>query len=179
MSLLLPHEAVAFAAVLQAMRDEGAMPIRRPSWEQPTYWSRPLTLTAMPALAPTPAVVPWVDVLTWTAPKQYMSVITGFVATTVTNPETANVSFQLVVDGNPISGVELAAAANLFKPALYPVIQRPIFTTIAENQTIAIQAHNFGIIPQVLLLSLTGWSYDTINSERGSDGSGSQGITDD
>ena len=42
-----------------------------------------------------------------------------------------------------------------------------------------IEARNLGLLPQVLLLSLTGWSYDTINIERGSDGSGSQGITDD
>jgi hypothetical protein len=117
--------------------------------------------------------------LSWVAPVQYMGVITGFVATTTTNPETAGVDFRLTVDGNLMPSVDLAATANLFKLPQYPVQMRPTFFTIAQNQVVAIQARNANIIPQVLLLALTGWSYDTINIERGSDGSGSQGVTDD
>jgi hypothetical protein len=175
-SLLQPHEAVAIAAILQTLRDGGALQIRRPSWEQPTYWSRPIIVTKMPVLMPT---VDWVDALEWRAPVQFMSVITAFTATTVKTPETSNVTFQLAVNGFPMPAVGLAAAANLFKPALYPVVQRQIFTTVAENQRFTIQAMNTGIIPQTLLLAISGWSYDTRDIERGSDGSGSQGVTDD
>jgi hypothetical protein len=174
--LLQTHEAVAIAAVLQTMRDDGALPVRRPSHEQPTYWSRPLTYTGMPPLAPNAA---WADMLRWTAPKQFMTIITGIVATTTTNPVTAGVEFRVTIDGNPLQNVVFAPAANLFKPPQYPVIKRPTMISIAENQVIAIQARNLGVLPQVLLLALTGWSYDTINVERGSDGSGSQGVTDD
>jgi hypothetical protein len=174
--LLKTYEAVAIAAVLQRMRDEGALPVRRPSYEQPTFWSRPLTVTAMPALAPTPA---WTDMLVWAAPRQYMTVVTGIVATTVNAPAAAATDFRVVVDGNPVSGIVFAPLANLFKLPQYPVQSRPTMITVAENQTISLQARNNSLFPQVLLLALTGWSYNTINVERGSDGSGSQGVTDD
>lgn len=176
MSLLKTHEAVAIAAVLQTLRDEGALPVRRPSWEQPTYWSRPITITEMPVLGP---AAQWVDMLTLRAPVQYISVVTGYIATTATPAATSGVEFQMLLDGALLPHVTIAAAANLFQLPLYPLQRRPTFVALAQNQVLSIQARNLGIIPRQLMLSFTGWSYDTINIERGSDGSGSQGVTDD
>jgi hypothetical protein len=178
-SLLKPHEAVAIAAVLQTMRDEGALPVRRPSWEQPTFYSKPLTVTGMPLLQPSPGpLFDYVDVLRWVAPVQYITVITGYVATTVNNPLTAQVDFQIAVDGGLLQGIALSPAANPFKGALYPVTARPTQIALNETQVFTIRARNLGVIPQTLLLSIQGWSYPTTTIERGSDGSGSQGITD-
>lgn len=176
MPLIQPHEAIALAAVLQTMRSEGSLQARKPSWEQPTFFSKPLLITAMPVLPPAVGpLFPFTTVLSWRGPVQYVSVITGYTFSLVANPALVNVQFQVTINGALLPGLNFTPGVDLFKGGQYPLTQRKTMITVNENSVLAISAKNLTSVPQTLLLSLTGWSYPTLDAERSAAG---QGVTD-
>lgn len=164
-------EALALAAILQEFRSDGALAIRRPSFENPTFWSRPLTHTSIQALAPTATFVP---VLEWRAPIQYIATITQYAVATLEPLTSPGVEFQLLFDGALLPGVNLPAGVDVSKGAEWPLWRRPLHLVLNETHLFTIAARNLAAVPKTVLAAIWGWNYDTIDIEFGP----TQGITD-
>ena len=175
MLLIDRTEATVFAALLQSMREGSALPIRRPSYAVPTYSSIPITATAAVAI---PADNAWHDVLVLAVPTQYFSVVNQYTIATQEALTTPGVTFRLLLNGSPFPGVSFAAGVDLCKLVGFPwpLQRRATWITFSSQDKLSIQAMNAAAVPKTALAGFWGWSYDTINTERGATG---EGITDD
>ncbi len=168
-------EATVFAALLQSLREGSALPIRRPSYTEPTYSSRPIAATAA---VPIPVDGAWHDVLVLPVPIQYFNVVTDYAIATQEALTDPGVTFRMLLNGSPLPSVSFPAGIDLCKVDgdPWPLHRRPTWITFAPPDVLSIQAMNAAAVPKTALAAFWGWSYDTINSERGSTG---EGITDD
>lgn len=171
---LVDHtEAVVLAAMLDSIRNGSSLPIRRPGYAEPTYSSRPIATTNQVAV---PNDGLWYDVLTWTAPIQYMSTIVEFSIATESVPIT-NFSFQLLLNGRLFPAVSFLAGIELCKDSTvpWPLKRRSMNVTIDQTQKLSLQAKNNGALEANVIAGFWGWSYPTLSSER----SHVNGVTDD
>lgn len=164
-------EAVAFAATLESLRDGSALPVRRPSYSEPTFWSRPLNQTAIVVMPPDPNWVTLVDLL---APTQYLTRITEYAVATAQANTVPGVEFRLLQNGSPLTNVTLPAGVEVCKGATWPLVLRKIDLIATETLSVGIQARNLGLLPFTVLAGFWGWNYNTIEIELGR----TQGITD-
>lgn len=164
-------EAVAFAAILESLRDGSALPARRPSYTEPTFWSRPLNRTAIVTMVPDPN---WTTLLDLLAPAQYISRITNYAVATVQANTIPGVEFRLLQNGQPLTNVTLPAGVEVCKGPTWPLVLRKIDLIATETLSVGIQARNLGAVPFTVLAGFWGWDYNTIEIELGR----TQGITD-
>lgn len=171
--ILKDFEAVALAAVLQHVRDAGSLPLRRPSYQQPTFYSRPINETRMPLVPPGGG---WTTVLEWEAPKQYISVITSYVATVAESLAAPDCSFRIFVNGAIPSGISIAAGANLFYTGAMPLVPRAMHLAVNELNLFQLQMLNNTLFPRTAMCAVYGWSYPATDIEFGS--GAAEGIND-
>lgn len=165
-------EAVAFAAVLQSLRDGSVLPLRRPSYQEPTFWTRPLTRTALEVLAPTAT---WVPIITLTPPPQYVHLIQAISFATLEPLASPGVEFRLQLQGSEYPNVTYPPGIDICKPATWPPLeQRPFSQAVPENFQFTLEARNLGVLPRMVLAGIYGWTYPTVEIELGR----MQGITD-
>ncbi len=168
------YEQAALDSIVQAMRSSN-IPVRRPSWNDPTFWSRPLTKTVIIPLSTDTA---FSTVLEVRGLNGYTGVVTGYVATSYTPMDLSSVDFRLAYKGALIPTVELASGVerNRESGTQFPTFPQQTFFILDNDQsTLWIQARNNNVLQQTLLLSVYGWYFDNQNqAERGT----LEGMTD-
>lgn len=160
--MLLPYEALAVGALVKAL-EYGTLPIRRPTFTQPSLWSKALTKTFA---RPLPGNMPWTDVITVAPIVGYQAVIQSFVATTVVGQATSGVNFRLAVNGIPLQDVSIGIAIDLSKgtPTSYPCTFRPLFNFLTDKDTFSIQAENTSVLQRTVLAAVYGWYADALHN---------------
>lgn len=171
--ILKNFEAVALASVLQHVRDAGSMPFRRPSYQQPTFFSLPLNIVRMPLVPPGPG---WTPVLEWAAPKQYISVITSYIATVAESLSAPDCSFRMTLNGTELSAVSVVSGANLFYTGQMPLVPRALHLAVNELNVFQLQMRNTTLFPRTAMCAIYGWSYPATEIEFGS--GAAEGIND-
>lgn len=166
-------EAFALGGVMLALRGSNVQ-MRRPSWNNPNFWSRCLTHQLA---RPLPSGSPMQTFLEIKGLYNYVAIIDKLVMTVAGATAGSGVRFQILADGSPVpftnypSGVEL----NKDAPTVYPVIPRPWYLPVLEGQTIQIQAENLGPFQRIILVGAYGWYYSTVDATTtGAD----NGVTD-
>ena len=159
--MLSAPEAVAVSAFMQALRGSN-LPIRRPSFNQQSFWSRPIFLTKP---RPVSANTPWEDFLSISGVPHYIAVITHFVATTVGDSNINGLQYRFLLNGALLSGTQFAAGQELNKvgPNTYPVKYRPIYQPVTEIQTLTLQVQNLTGLQRTAVAALVGWHYETMD----------------
>jgi hypothetical protein len=138
------------------------LPWRRPSFNDPTFWSEPLVATA---LRPLGGASGWTDVLALTGNLAYSAYVNGYVATTFGDATLSGVEFRLVLNGQLPTGMSIATNAELFKtgPAAFPVIPRDTSFIIRFDDRLQIQARNTNAAPRFIIAAFLGWYFDDAN----------------
>ncbi len=161
--------------LMQLLRNSN-VPLRRPSWTQPTFWSRPLIRTIM---IPVEASSSWSTILAVSGLNGYSAVVTGYVATPLGDASLSQVRFRFVYQGRLVSSMSLGASAfehNRESPTLFPTFpQSTAFICERVDTTLSIQAINDGVFQQPVLCAFYGYYYDNMNQAEKSD---IEGVTD-
>jgi hypothetical protein len=163
-SLLDHTEATAIAAVWQSLHDGSAMPINRPSWTDPSLFSKPITQTAIVVAPPSTS---WLTILSYTVPTQYFASIKQFAVATFEALDPA-MQFRVMVDGVVPQGVSYPVGVDLCKDSTnpWPLFRRDFPIVLNQPQRITIEALNGGMMPQTVIAGLWGWTYPSIATER-------------
>ncbi len=165
---LSPAKAAAMEEVLRAMRDSN-VPLRRPSFSNPTFWSRPLISTIAVPLA---ADTVWSDILTVNGLSGYSGMVTGYVATAYGDTSLAATRFRIIYNGSHVDTVDFVSSVerNRESATLFPTFpQATFFNLLSDKDSLTIQAINDGTFQQLVLCAFYGWYYDNSNqAERGS-----------
>ena len=159
---LLPHEAVAIAAICKSMRGSN-LQVRRPSYTKPSFWSRPIYTTNYMPVAPNTG---WQTLVLVTGKPQYVAIIRQYVATTLGNVVTSGLKFRLLINGIPATSFNLATGVEFNKDAVnsYPIIPRDTFLPVNETQRVEIQVTNPTAMQQIAIGLLAGWFIDSMDS---------------
>ncbi len=139
------------------------IPVRRPSWNDPTFWSRPLVETVA---IPLNASASWSTILTAKGRSGYTGRVAGYVATTLTAATLASVQFRFVYNGKLLPNVDIESSVewNRESATLFPTFPRKLFMLLENPDSyLSIQAMNTGIFQQMLLCAFYGWYYDNMN----------------
>jgi len=166
-------EAFALGGLMIALQRSNVQ-MRRPSWNDPTFWSRCLTKQLA---RPLPAGSPMQTMLTVKGLLNYVAIIDQLTMTVVGPTAGTGIRFQVLLNGGPVpftnypSGIEL----NKDAPTVYPVIPRPWYLPVLETDTIEIQAENLGGLQRTVLVGAYGWYYSTVDATTTA---GDNGITD-
>jgi hypothetical protein len=159
-ALLDKPELVAVAALLRQLRDGSALPVRQPSFNAPTFLSKPLTITQTAAV---PVSATWTDFLQYSAPVQFIGVISSYVASSLEPISAPGIEFRVAV--NEAVKFSLAPGVDPCRLASSPWPRRPrkVRIFVNEQMTAKIQCRNLGAVPRTAILAFFGWAYDTIN----------------
>jgi hypothetical protein len=158
---LLPHEAVAIAAICKALRGSN-LQVRRPSYTYPSFWSRPLYRTAYRAIN---ANSDWQDLVIAQGQPQYIGIIQQYVATSLGSLALAGLEFRILKDGSPLD-VSMAPGVEFNKdgPNTYPIVPRDIFLPVNETETVALQVRNPTAVQRIAIGLFGGWYIDSRDS---------------
>lgn len=159
---LLPYESVALAAICKAMRGSN-LQVRQPSYNYPSFWSRPIYKTKYLALPPNQG---WQTLVLVTGLPQYVGILRQFVATSLGDVATSGLLFRMLINGIPSQDVQFAAGVEFNKESAgsYPIIPRDFFLPVNETQRVEIQAWNPTAIQQIAIGMLAGWYIDARDS---------------
>ncbi len=159
---LLPYEAVAIAAICKGMRGSN-MQFREPTFNYPSFWTRPLYATNYLAVAPNTG---WQTLVSVSGLPQYVGIINQYVATAFGDVAASGLIFRFLFNGIPMTDVTLAAGIDFNKdsPTSYPVIPREIFIPVNQTQTVEIQVANPTAVQQIAIGLLGGWYMDARDS---------------
>jgi hypothetical protein len=151
------------------------VPFRRPSWNDPSWWSRPLNSTIIIPLSGGSA---WSDILTIRGRNNYGARVTGYVATTYGAADVADVDFRFVYNGALISTIDFVSTVerNRETPTMFPTFPQKFFFLLnLQTDVLTIQAKNNGTYQQLLMCAFYGYYFDNKNqAER----STMEGMTD-
>ncbi len=172
--MLEAYEQAALDSIVKAMRSSN-VPVRRPSWNEPTFWSRSLTKTLPIPLAPSTS---WSTILTVEGLSGYTGIVEGYTATPFAPAAIAAVDFRLAYNGALIPSVDFVSNVerNRETPTLFPTFQQDTYFILDNPQTsLWIQARNNSAVQQMILCGFFGWYFDNMNqAERGT----LEGMTD-
>ncbi len=159
---LLPYESVALAAICKAMRGSN-LQVRQPSYNYPSFWSRPIYKTNYLAVAPNTG---WQTLVLVTGLPQYVGILRQFVATTLGSVAASGLQFRFVINGIPSQDIQLSAGVEFNKDGAnsYPIIPRNFFLPVNETQRVEIQVWNPTAVQQIAIGLLAGWFIDARDS---------------
>jgi hypothetical protein len=166
-SALLPYEAVAIAGICKALRGSN-LQVRQPSYIEPAFWSRPLFKTAYTAIPPN---TDWTDLVVVQGLKQYVALIKQYVATSYGDIAISGLLFRMLMNGVPITSVNLAPGVEFNKdgPMVYPIIPREIFIPVNETERFSLQVKNPTGAQSIAIGMLSGWFMEAVDSTVTSD----------
>lgn len=158
---LEPHEIVAIAAICKGLRGSN-LQVRSPSYTYPSFWSRPMYVTAY---RPINALTDWQDLVVVRGQPQYVGIIKQFAATSLGSIALSGLEFRILKNGSPLD-VDLTAGIEFNKdgPNTYPIIPRRIFLPVNETETVAIQVRNPTPVQRIAIGLLGGWYMDSRDS---------------
>jgi hypothetical protein len=159
---LLPHETVALAAICKALRGSN-LQVRQPSYNYPSFWSRPIYKTNYLAVPPN---APWRTLVLVTGLPQYVGILRQFVATSLGSVALTGLRFRFLVNGQPDSNIQLLPGVEYNKDGgnSYPIIPRNFFLPVNETQRVEIQVENPTNVQQIAIGLLAGWYMDSMDS---------------
>jgi hypothetical protein len=158
----LPDQDVALLLALQHTLRNSNLPFRRPSNEQPTFWSRPITLTKIEPVA----AGSWVNFLTLSGLTGGTNRISSYVATTFGDQTLSGVQFRFLFNGTLAPNMALANDVdhNKITSTSFPVVPQSTCFLVEEKDTLVLQVRNTGVFAQMVCGALLGWRYDNTNS---------------
>jgi hypothetical protein len=164
---LLPYEAVAFAGICKALRGSN-LQTRMPSYQMPSFWSRPIYKTNY---VPIPNNTDWTDLVAYSGTPQYLGIIKQYACTTLGDLATSGLLFRMMFNGQPMANVALAAGVEINKdgPNTYPLVLRNIFLPVNETQRVSIQVKNPTGVQAIAMGVLCGWAMQAVDSTITSD----------
>jgi len=155
------QDQVLVAELQRVLRDSN-VPFRRPSNEQPTFWSYPVCETNIIPLANGG----WTDILTLRGLPQFTQRVDKYVATTFGDQTLSGVEFRFVFNGTLAPNMALASGVdhNKVTPATFPVVFQTTSFLVEEKDYLILQARNTNVFQQLVCAALTGWRYNNPNS---------------
>ncbi len=161
--------------LMHVLRDSN-VPLRRPSWTDPTFWSRPLIKTVV---IPIEASTSWTTVLTVDGLVNYSARITGYTAAPQGDAALSQVRFRFIYRGRLLDNVSFGANAfehNRENALLFPTFPQKMFFLCERPGTpLSIQVINDGVFQQTVLCAFYGYYYDNSNQAEKND---LEGVTD-
>lgn len=164
-------EAVALSGFLLAWQKSN-LPLRRPSWNRPTFWSRTVTKQIARPVAAGTAMA---DFLSVSGLPGYVAVVDRLTMTAVGAP--TDIQFQVVVNGAPVPATSYPVGIELNKTAstTYPAIPREFYYPVLETETLTVRVANLGALQRTILVGIYGWFYSTVDA---TDFRSDNGVTD-
>lgn len=164
-------EAVALSGFLLAWQKSN-LPLRRPSWNRPTFWSRTVT---QQIARPVPAGTAMADFLSVSGLPGYVAIVDRLVMTAV--GPTTGLEFEVAVNGNRVPATNYPAGVDLNKagPTTYPTLPRKFYQPVLSTETLTIRVANTGGLQRTVLAGIYGWFYATVDA---TDFGADNGVTD-
>lgn len=159
---LLDYEKQAVRDFVDALPGMN-LPWRQASFNNPTFWSKPLVLTA--ALPINPGST-WTDVFDLRGRTSSTGLVNSYTATSFGDASIDDLEYRFVFNGalppfvSFVSGVEYSKSA----PATFPVIPRQTFFTVRPIDRLQLQVRNNSAAPRYLIAALYGWFFDDNNA---------------
>lgn len=147
---------------LQAALRNSNVPFRRPSNEQPTFWSYPICRTKIEPLQ----AGGWTNFLMVKGLTGTTHRINNYVATTFGDQTLSGVQFRFVFNGTFAPNMDLANGVdhNKTSASSFPVVPQSTFFLVEEKDSLILQARNTGTFQQLVCGALLGWRYNNPNS---------------
>ncbi len=155
------QDRAIIAKIKQTLRDSN-LPFRRPSNEQPTFWSYPVCETDIVPLA----AGGWTQILRLHGLPQFTQRVDKYVATTFGDQTLSGVEFRFLFNGTLAPNMTLANGVdhNKITASTFPVVFQSTSFLVEESDVLVLQARNTGVFQQLVCAALTGWRYDNRNS---------------
>lgn len=169
--LMMDYERAAFEQMVRALPTSN-LPIRRPSFNDPTFWSRPIVKTKIePLLAGT-----WVNFLEVQGAANYGVVIDKYVADSFGDNVLSNLEFRLIFGGTIPSNFSIVPGWEHHKPtpSSYPMVPQNTYFILETNDKLILQVRNTGVAQQLVTAAFFGYAFNTYTTEKGF----RQGLTD-
>lgn len=168
---LQPYERQAFETIVRALPTSN-MPVRRPSFNDPTFWSRPLVLTKIEPVA----AGGWVDFLVLPGILNYVYVVNKYVADSFGDNALSGLEFRLVFDGTIPPNFSILPGAEHHKQPVtaFPLVPQKTFFLVEENDNLILQVRNTGVFQQLVCCAFYGYAYNTYMTEK----NWREGVTD-
>ncbi len=148
------------------------LPVRRPSYNRPTFWSRPVIETKIePVAAGT-----WIDFLVLTGIPSFAQVVTQYVADSFGDNALSNLEFRMVFDGLIPPNFSILAGAEHHKQPVtaFPLVPQETFFIIEPTDRLVLQVRNTGVVQQLVCAAFYGYTYQSDFNEK----TWREGITD-
>ncbi len=158
---LLDYEKQAVHDLLKALPDSN-LPWRQPSFNDPTFWSKPLVKTA---IQPLDAGSGWTNILTLISKDIFTALVNGYVATTFGDAALSDVEFRFVYNNRLVSSTSILPNAEHHKlsSTSFPCIPQSTFFTVRETDRLQIQARNTNAAARMVICAFYGWYFDDNN----------------
>jgi hypothetical protein len=155
-------QETAILGALQAALRNSNLPVRRPSNEQPTFWSYPLCLTK---IQPVP-LQDWTNFLFLPGLKGNTYRVSSYVATTFGDQTISGVQFRFLFNGTLPPNMTLANGVdhNKTSSTSFPVVPQGTCFLVEEKDSLIIQVKSTNVFQQMACAALLGWRYDNPNS---------------
>jgi hypothetical protein len=170
---LLEYEKQAVHDLLKALPDSN-LPWRQPSFNLPTFWSKPLVNTI---IRPVDYSTRWTNMITLVGKDIFTALVNGYVATTFGDTSLSDVEFRFVYNNRLVSSTSILTNAehNKTSPTSFPCVAQKTFFTVRFNDRLQIQARNLNVASRMVICALYGWYFDDNNpAEKGM----REGLTD-
>ncbi len=153
----VPFRDALSDAIDHALRSSN-VPGRRPTHEQPAFWSRPLSPTSIRPLA----AGGWTDMLELKGQQGFFTRVSGYVATTFGDQTISGVQFRFVLNGGLPVNMSLADNVdhNKISPSTFPIVWQKTFFLLGDFDRLLIQARNTGVFQQLVCAGLIGWIFE-------------------
>lgn len=163
----LPRLTREEADALTLLVQNAAIPRRKPSYTENTFWSIPITMTrCRPVPIPAAAPGPWLDYLLIPAKNSYPRAIKSFVAT---SQNEGVVEFRWVRNGILMTpdtfDLDPTVTYNLDRQAAfpYPTVPRGTVIWARANDQLVLQVRNLTTDIQLAFAAAYGWYYPQLN----------------
>jgi hypothetical protein len=161
-----PAEIIATGAAIAGLRYRN-VPLRRPSYAKPTFWSLALGKTKIRPVAANLDYVPYLDI---PSKVQYIGIVNAFALATEETTATP-LLWRWRLDDGEIGTMSINA--EVCKRGVYPVQMRKTFLAIPEGSTLHIEVRIPSAGSLTAIAGFSGWYYpDRLATEFGTQGTG-------
>jgi hypothetical protein len=158
--VLPPSVLLGMGATALAMRD-GFLPIRRPSVNQPPFFSLPLNLTRTRII---PKNTPnWTVALAVPSREQYVPVINAYSLGINRSLVNSGVEFRFQFNGGDLPEVDLLTDAELCRDGSWPLYRKTFFQVVPFGQRFTVEVRNLSFTNHIYLIGLFGYYYPSVD----------------
>jgi len=149
---------------------KGSSPVRRPSWNEPPFYSRPLTRTKtryFPSNQPN-----WTNFLSVSGQPSYVGKIQSYCLGCEVPLLGSGIEFRFQIDGTNPQFVDLPVNAEIsreFNVTDWPMFKKDFFQIILFTSTFTIQVRNISASPRRVFVGLFGYFYPDVDASAQSD----------